>query len=551
MLKSLLIKNYALIRHLEMEPSPGLNMITGETGAGKSIMLGAVGLLLGNRADTKVLYDEADKCVIEGLFDIQAYGLKEVFDEEELEFDQQCIIRREVSPSGKSRAFVNDSPVNLDFLKTLGSKLMDVHSQHETLLLGDNNFQLQMVDAFAQNQLLLQNYQEYYEAFRKVEKEFAQLSQEADDIRKESDYNHFLLNEFLEAQLEEGEQERWEEELKKLENAEEIKLKLTESIHLLSTGEFAVNIGLHTANGLLGQLSKFSESYKTLKERLESSLIELKDIASELEAEAEMVEYDEEKIVETKERLSLIYQLQQKHRVLTVANLLQIQADLQQKANKFGNLDDDLKKLQKEMEEVKIKLQKAGSDLSTSRKKVFQRIESDLKNLIAELGMPDATLNFSHQTVAAQKSGMDDIRLLFSANKGIKPQELRSVASGGEFSRLMFAIKYLLADKTALPTIVFDEIDTGISGEIALKMVYMMRKMAQNHQVITISHLPQMAAKGEYHYFVYKDNTSDKAVSRIKLLSEAERIEEIAKMIGGNQPSATAFQTAKELLELV
>ncbi|MDN4166560.1 DNA repair protein RecN [Cytophagales bacterium LB-30] len=550
MLQSLSIKNYALIQELEMHPAPGLSMITGETGAGKSIMLGAIGLLMGNRADTKVLYNEEEKCIIEGVFDVSSYQLQALFEEEEIDYDNTCIIRREVSPAGKSRAFINDTPATLDTVKRIGLRLMDVHSQHETLLLGDSQFQLDMVDAFAGNHSLLTSYRQSYQVFKKLQKDYQQKKAEGEALQKEADLNQFLFNELEAANLQAHEQEELEELLQKLENAEEIKIKIAEALAVLSEGEFAAESALRAGNSLLQQLGKFGETFAQLKSRLESVLIETTDVVQELAKEGELIEYDPERIALTKERLTLIYQLQQKHRVQGIQELLQIQEELGKKVEAFQSMDETLQKLQKAVQEQEKQVISLAKQLSDTRKKEFAGIEKAIKTLLQDLGMPDAQLSFQHEMLPPQVHGSDDIRLLFSANKGMKPQELKSVASGGEFSRLMFSIKYLLADKTALPTIIFDEIDTGISGEIALKMVKMMRTMASRHQVITISHLPQMAAKGEFHYFVFKDNSAAKTVSRIKLLEPSERVEEIAKMIGGASPSENAYQTARELLEM-
>lgn len=549
MLQHLLIKNYALIQQLEMNPSKELNIITGETGAGKSIMLGAIGLLIGNRADTKVLYDEEEKCIIEGAFEVSPYkNLKQVFEEEELDYDKTCIIRREINPSGKSRAFINDTPVTLDTLKRVGNYLMDIHSQHDTLLLGSNAFQLQIVDDYAGNAEIHKNYLDSYKSFKKAKTAFDKLVAEAEEIKKEASFNQFLYEELLKADFKEGEQEEHESNLEVLENAEDIKIKLNQLVENLSSSDFSVNSSLANANAILGSLSKFGNKFSSLQQRLETCLIELKDIADELEKEESQVEYDPEKIQEVKDRLSLIYQLEKKHNVIKLAELLEIQSSLEVKVNKVLNLDEEINEARKALEEAEDLMMQQAQVLSESRKAVFEKISSEVESLVRELGMPDATLLIRAVETPPTQAGIDEIGILFSANKGIKPQELKSVASGGEFSRLMFCIKFVLADKTALPTIIFDEIDTGISGEVALKMVNMMKVMSKNHQVISISHLPQIAAKGDAHYFVYKDNSSGKAMSNIRKLTPEERVLEIAKMIGGEKPSSIAFENAKELM---
>lgn len=548
MLQKLLIKNYALIKELDITPSAGLNTITGETGAGKSIMLGAVGLLIGKRADTKVLYEEDKKCVVEGVFQIEDYALKPFFIAEELDYEAECVIRREISASGKSRAFVNDTPVTLDVLKKLGSHLMDIHSQHETLLLGDQDFQLQLIDAYGQTQLLLQEYQSVYAQYSTAKKELKKFTEASADLKQEKDYNQFLFDELDKAQLKPNEQEELENSLEILENGEFIQQKLAEAYAALDQSEFAVNVLMHEAVEALKTLQNFSPAYKELFERLNSAFIEAQDIAKELEIENNQFEHDPTQLKFTQDRLSLIYQLQQKHKTDSIAGLLEIKDELEEKLLAAENADGDLEALQKRLKEVTKQLNDLATQLSKSRSKHFQQLEKELKGLLSDLGMADATISITNSKKEADKTGIDDIKILFSANKGISPQPLKNVASGGEFSRLMFALKYIMADKIALPTIIFDEIDTGISGEIAIKMVHMMQRMAASHQVITISHLPQIAAKGKHHYFVYKDNSADKSVSKVKLLSEEERSLEIAKMIGGDKPSESAIQSARELL---
>ena len=548
MLQHLVIKNYALIQQLEMQPSTHLNIITGETGAGKSIMVGAVGLLLGNRADIKALYNEDEKCVVEGTFDLTQYNLKSFFDKQDLDFCQETIIRREINPSGKSRAFVNDVPVTLDILKELGSFLMDVHSQHDTLQLASNTYQLSIIDAFAGTQPLLETYLQLYKKFKKAEKEFNNLKYEAAELRKESDYNSFLLEELEKLQLKANEQETLEEELNLLGNAEEVKMKLNQALQVLDQDEMAAIKNIHKSSQVMMSLGRFSEKFRTLTDRLESCLIELRDIAAEIEKEELEIELDPAKLEYTQNRLSSIYQLQQKHQVSNIIQLLQIQEQLTEKVNKTINLDDNLKAQEKALQQIKGELQAKAEELSQSRRKTFDNLSGKMRELLKDLGMPDATVMVEHSKTNPFETGIDEVSLLFSANKGVKPQTLKNVASGGEFARLMFCIKYILADKTAMPTIVFDEIDTGISGEIALKMVRMMETMAGNHQVLVITHLPQIASKGDRHYFVYKDNQASKAVSKIRLLQNRERVEEIAKMIGGDKPSAIALENARELL---
>ena len=550
MLLNLHIENYALIKELDLTPSAALNTITGETGAGKSIMLGALGLLLGNRADTKVLLDDSRKCIIEGAFNVSTYSLEALFEEYDMDYDAECIIRREISPSGKSRAFVNDGISNLEFLKRLGSNLMDVHSQHETLLLSSNHFQLNIIDAFAQNQDHVNQYGIAFEDYQEKKRIFEELVNESAELRRESDYHQFLFEELDKAQLVADEQHDLEEEVKKLENAEEIKLKLNEALAYLDQGEISINSVIYDLKSTINQISSYADSYHNLCERIESLIIELKDITSELESEESQVEYDPKRTAEAQEKLSLIYKLQQKHQVSTIQELLDVHESLGDKVLKVENLDEAIEEASLAKENAFEILKGLGEKLSKTRCDNFPGFETQLIELLKALGMPEASIKLEQNTMVPQASGMDKIDILFSANKGILPQSLKAAASGGEFSRLMFAIKFILADKTALPTIVFDEIDTGVSGEIAIKLAQMMHEMAANHQVITITHLPQIAAKGESHYFVYKDNSNQTTSSNIKCLSKEERVLEIAQMIGGKEPSQKAMESAKELMAL-
>jgi len=548
MLKNLTISNYALIESLEMNPSAALNMITGETGAGKSIMLGAVGLLLGNRADTKALLDETKKCIIEGLFSIDSYGLEPFFEAEDLDFDRQCIIRREILPSGKSRAFINDTPVRLEVLKILGKSLVDIHSQHDNLLLGAADYQLSLIDAFAESRLELAAYSNKFKQYQKTKRAFDKLSKEAFELRKEADYNQFQLDELSAIKLVAGEQQELEEQQEILDNAEEIKAKINEALLQLNAEQFGAMTVLGQIGQSVNQLSRYGQAFMELKERFASAVIELNDISASLEDEDSKLEVDFEKLDRIRERLSRIYQLQQKHGVDSVEALMGIEADLADRAFQIGNLDDELAKLKHEAEAEWQELLDLGAILSKKRAVSFKQFSSHISGLLAQLGMENAVIDVMQVDTEPAASGIDEIEIIFSANKGIKPQPIRQVASGGEFSRLMFAIKFIMADKMALPTLIFDEIDTGISGEVAFKMVGMMQEIAKKHQVICISHLPQVAAKGEKHYFVYKDNSSERTISKIKLLSPTERETEIAKMIAGSNPSATAFESARELL---
>ncbi|MFA0963072.1 DNA repair protein RecN [Roseivirga sp. BDSF3-8] len=549
MLKHLLIKNYALISELEMEPASGLNIVTGETGAGKSIMLGAIGLLLGQRADTKVLFDEDKKCVIEGSFAIGSYQLKPVFEEEDLDYETEALIRREISPAGKSRAFVNDTPVTLSVLRRIGSYLMDIHSQHDTLRLGSHTFQLRVVDAYANTSDERKAYSEAWQTHKKALTAYETLREEAEKIREEADYKQFLLNELLEANLTEADEtEMLEEELRKLEHAEEIKQVLFSAAGVLGKGDEAVTDPLHNILSSLNKIARYSDEYKELADRLNSAIIELEDIGGEASSQEDQVVYDPERTQQVQERLDLLFKLQQKHRVASPAELIEIRNTLDDEASRHADLDNELSRAKSVLDAASKSLNERALKLSNARNKSFTPISKEVGVLLKDLGMPDARLHVESKEVAPGPSGIDEIHFRFSANKGVNPEDLDKVASGGEFSRLMFCIKYIIADKTALPTIIFDEIDTGISGEIALKMVRMMKSMARGHQVVSISHLPQIAAKGDAHYHVYKDNSQSRTISRIRRLSDEDRVEEIARMIGGDKPSQAAYTSAKELI---
>lgn len=531
-----------------MSPSAELNIITGETGAGKSIMLGALGLLLGNRADTKVLLNEEEKCVIEGTFNIAGYDLRDAFEEDGLDYDEICLIRREISPQNKSRAFINDTPVTLEVLRKIASRLLDIHSQHETLFLGNPHFQVTVIDAFAGNLAVLGEYKNHYKKHKELEKEYNALSEKAKEARQQFEFNNFLLGELTEANLSEEEQNNLEEELQVLENSGEIKSRLNQTLSALTGEGPSVISNLQFAVKNIDTIGSYSKLYSELKNRLDTAFIEIKDIAAELECEEEKTEFNAERVEEINGRLSLIYRLQQKHMLHSVQELLVLQEDLAKKVKETESLDEELDALRKSTGEALLALNTSGTKLSDSRKKVVSKLKSQVEEYLKEVGMPNATFDVKIENIDPGPTGIDKVTFLFSANKGIAPQELKQVASGGEFSRLMLTIKYILAGKTQLPTIIFDEIDTGISGEVAIKVAKLMRQMAEKHQILAISHLPQIAAKGTAHYFVFKDDTAERAISKIKKLSEAERIKEIAQMIGGEKPSEISYQGARELL---
>lgn len=548
MLKHLTIKNYALIRHLELQPSAHLNVVTGETGAGKSIMLGAIGLLMGNRAETKVLWDENEKCVTEGVFNIKDYKLKSFFKAEDLDYDDNTVIRREISPGGKSRAFINDTPVTLEVMKRVGSMLMDIHSQHETLLLGNQTFQLKLIDAYAENQPLLEQYAEVWSEYLKAKKEYETLTSEAETLRQEADYIRFQLDELTKANFEENEQAALESEMKIMEHAEEIKNRFQTTLELLSRSEYASRTSLAEARGHLQSIASYADKYTGLFQRLDSVLIELDDILGEIENEEERIEFDPERAEFVKERLSTLYRLLKKHRAADLKELLLIQENLLEKDSITSNVDEALAKAKNAYDTADKKVRTLAAKISETRKKTLKPLSSQLVKLLQEVGILNATLQIDIQPTEPTSMGIDKVDILFSANKGIAPRPLAQVASGGEFSRLMFCIKYVMAEKTAMPTLILDEIDSGISGEVAIKLGNLMKSMSKTHQLITISHLPQVAAKGDSHYFVYKDNSAAKTMSNIRELKKEERIQEIAKMIGGENPSKIALQNAQELL---
>lgn len=548
MLSHLLIKNYALIEHLEVNPDANLNIVTGETGAGKSIMLGAIGLLMGQRADTKALHNSNEKCIVEGTFKMGGFYIQNIFEEEELDFQNPCLIRREISPSGKSRAFVNDTPVTLETLRRIGSQLMDVHSQHDTLSLGSNEYQLQIIDTYAQSHTELIGYQEKFQSYKKLKDAYELLQRESANFKKEFDYNKFLLDELLAAKIKVNEQEDLDEELNILENAEDVKQRLLTATKLFNNPEQSIISLLQDVVTILSPIKGFSSQFGQYVERIQSSLIELKDVADDIETEEEKVELDDERILIIQQRLDLLFKLHQKHGVKSNTELLEIQELLEQKVSNVLNLSDNLAIAKERVEKAEAIALKTAKVLSQKRQAIFKEMERKVVEWLAELGIPNAALKIEHQLGELTENGIDFVNFLFSANKGVAPRQLREVASGGEFSRLMLIIKYLLADKRSLPTIIFDEIDTGISGEVAKKVGKMMREMASNIQVISITHLHQIAGLGTTHFYVYKDESSSKTISKIKLLSSNERIVEIAKMIGGENPSENAIHSAIEML---
>lgn len=549
MLSRLSIRNYALIDKLDIQPSNGLNILTGETGAGKSIILGALSLILGQRAESKYFYNQAQKCVIEGFFHITDYDLKSFLEEQDLDYEEETILRREISADGKSRAFINDTPVTLGVLKTLGEQLIDIHSQHATLEINNEQFQLLTLDSVAGNTSLLNRYQETFKQFRQTEAALKVLQEEAKQLRTEADYHQFLLEELAATKLSVDEQDLLEQEQNQLSHAEEIKRALIAANYLLSEQEQPVISGLKEALQQVQQAAQYIPDLNELTARLDSAFIDLKDVSEEIGRTEQGILFDEERLTEVNDRLSLIYQLQQKHHVGTIEELLTIQQNLADKLAKLHSNDEDIVQLTLQYEQLKSKSHDLAIELSEMRKKAIPVIQQEVIHTLNEVGMPNSTLNIElTKADHLRPSGIDTIRFLFSANKGQQAQPLNKVASGGELSRLMLAIKSLIAKTSALPTIIFDEIDTGISGEVALKVGNVMEEMAKHMQVIAISHLPQIAAKGDTHYQVYKADDQDKTRTNMRQLSRDERVLEIAQMLSGSNPGEAAIQHAKELL---
>jgi DNA repair protein RecN (Recombination protein N) len=545
----LAIKNYALIEDIRVELHEGLTIITGETGAGKSILLGALGLLLGKRADLSSVKDASKKCIIEGEFSIGAFELQPVFEQNEIDFDYHTIIRREILPSGKSRAFINDSPVSLSQLQALAVYLVDIHSQHETLSLNSESFQLDVIDVLAGTKPIVDAYRTKLASFSTISSEISDLLLNKDGASKELDYNTFLYNELLEANLDGMNQTELEETFETLNNSEVIKESLSQISQYLSEDQIgSLETGKEARNSL-GKLRRFSTTYEDFWDRLNSVIVELEDIHEGLQQLALHMEEDPSKLFETNEKLQTLYKLQQKHSVGTVTELLEIQKDLATKIDSVVNLDDRISELEEEQSIIQEQLLTYGVELHEKREKAIPKLKKQLEVYLKELGLPNAQFQFNlERSVTFRSSGIDTLELLFTANKGLGFGLLKKVASGGEMSRIMLAIKAVLAGYKRLPTIIFDEIDAGVSGEIANKMAVIMSEMSKNMQMLTITHLAQIAAKGENHLKVYKEDVNEITQTRLKNLLEDERIVEIAQMISGNNVTDAAIANAKELL---
>jgi DNA repair protein RecN (Recombination protein N) len=550
MLQSIYIQNYALINELEIDFNKGLNIITGETGAGKSILLGALSLILGQRADTSVLKDKSKKCFVEAQFYIQKYNLKDFFSNNNIDYDDLTTIRREITNNGKSRAFINDTPVNLSVLKNLSDSLIDIHSQHENLLLGDDHFQLGLVDSFANHSGLLDNYKTKLEVCNALKSEYNNILNNADKAKSDLDYLQFQFTQLEEIKLIEGEQDDLELELEQLNHAEEIKTNLSSSANLFNAEEISIISNLKQVKNSIELIAKYIKEGDELNERINSSYIELQDINSEIEQINERIEHDPERLEFVTERLNNIYSLQQKHKVSSVKDLIDLKNELERKIDIINSFDFETGKIKKQLEESTDELIQIANQISVNRKKVIPNIEYKVIETLQLLGIPNAAFKVVQEKVDEfLATGTELIKFLFSANKNVALEELSKVASGGEMSRLMLSIKSLFVETTTLPTIIFDEIDTGTSGEIADKMGTIIKNISTNIQVVNITHLPQIASKGDYHYLVYKKDNQDTTNTYIKLLNQEERINEIAKMLSGEALSDAAIQNAKVLLD--
>ena len=549
MLTALSIKNYALIDDLKVDFPEGFIIITGETGSGKSIMLDALSLILGKRADMSALRNKEEKCIIEAEFSLQNYEFQPLFQELDIDYDPQTIIRREILPSGKSRAFVNDVPATLEVLSRLGQVLVDIHSQHQTLALSDTSFQFAIIDAMANNKSLLAEYVQLHQLLKKEQKKLEELIEFQKNAKKEYDYNLHQLKELKSATLEEGILEELEESYEEASNIEDIKENVSESLYLLNDENIGILNNLRELKRSFSSLTEYKQLYRDLYERIESAFLELEDLASEISDIDESIEADPDNLEQISKQLNKIYSLQKKHSVATVEELIAIQQELEEAVSKTESVDIDLNKQKKIVEEQHTATLKKANQLHKAREKVIPALDKKLTNFMHELGMPNGRFSITlTATDTFFANGNDELSFLFSANKGADFGQLKKVASGGELSRIMLAVKAIMAEHTALPTIMFDEIDTGVSGEISQKMGDIMKQMSQNRQVFAITHLPQIAAKGAYHFKVFKEDSKGKTTTHLKLLTEEERITELSEMLEGKNSGASARNHAIELL---
>ncbi len=549
MLTQLSINNYALINHLSIDFSSGLSIITGETGAGKSILLGALGLVLGNRADLSSLKDTSTKCIVEAKVAISNYSLQDFFTSVDLDYEAETIIRREILPSGKSRAFVNDTPVTLNILNELRSKLIDVHSQHQTMQLSDASFQFEILDALAKNTDRIASYKRGFIQLGSLKKELLSLETAQKEANKQYDYNLHLFTELEDAGVKEDEQSGLEEKLEKLNNIEDIKLNLSESLELSIHEEVGLQNLLNTLEFKISKIASFSKEYQELADRITSIKIEMDDIVSELETANENVDFNPNEVEEINDRLQLLYNLQKKHYVNSNQELLLVFEELSDKVRQVESAEGDLNHKKEKISAISLKLDAVAEKISKARISAIPKLTRQLEFLLTDLGMENARFSIkATRTNTYFSNGKDHLEFLFSANKGGNFGELKKVASGGELSRIMLSVKKVLSENTQLPTIIFDEIDTGVSGEISNKIAAIMGQMGNNMQVVAITHLPQIAAKGSNHYKVYKEEVNGVTTTNLKQLSAEERIKEIAEMLSGKDISDSAIIHAKELL---
>ena len=551
MLQSIHIQNYALIESLDIDFHPGFSVITGETGAGKSIILGAIGLLVGQRADIKAIKNGANKCIVEARFNIASYALESFFEEHEMEYEEgECILRRELYASGKSRAFINDTPATLTQMKELGEKLIDVHSQHQNLLLNHEDFQLNILDILANDEKELQTYQDLYSDYKKVCRELAHIQEQAEKNRQDEDYIRFQVEQLEEANLQNGEQEELEQEAETLSHAEEIKASLYKADQLMASGDMTLLSATKECLQTLQGISRVYGQTQEWIERLDSCYIELKDLSQEIASASDDVEFNPTRLDFVNDRLNLIYSLQQKHRVSSVDELIRLAEEYRTKLDAITSYDETIRDLQKKKEAFYAKLLSVAATLTNLRQDAAKEIEQQMQAYLIPLGMPN--VRFAVELTSKKEpdsKGMDHVTFLFSANKNGVLQNVASIASGGEIARVMLSLKAMIAGAVKLPTIIFDEIDTGVSGSIAEKMALIMEEMGQaDRQVISITHLPQIAARGKNHYKVYKEDTEVGTNSHIRPLNEEERINEIANMLSGATLTEAALNNAKALL---
>lgn len=552
MVQRLHIRNYAIIEELQLEFAEGLSIITGETGAGKSIVLGALSLILGGRADTKTLFDETQKCIIEGRFSIKSYDLRQFFEDNDLDYDDELIVRREITPSGKSRAFVNDTPANLKVLQQLGNTLIDLHQQFDTLYINNPDFQLELLDALAGQREEVKAYRQAYTELQTVRRRLRQLDEEQAQARREQEFLEFQVNEFDEAALVEDEQDELEGERHRLSNADEIKQLTSGAFHFLTEDENSVSNQLMGISQRLTPLAAGDPKLKNLYDRFESIRLELEEISGDLESFGDETEVNPERLEEVEERLNMVYRLQNKHSVSTVGELLAIYEELSGRLGHFADLGGEIEKLSVKAEKLTKGLLKMGASLRKGRQKVAPEFAKEVQSQLAELSMENARLAVDFQPLDEPgPSGLDKVQVLFSANKGGQLQTIKAAASGGEMSRLALVTKSLVASAMALPTLIFDEIDSGVSGDVARKMGNILTDLSRHHQVVVITHSPQVASRADRHYFVYKQDREDasRTITRVRELNREERIRSIAVMLSQNPPSESAMTNARELIE--